>query len=243
MRRWMVAAVAAIVMALAGVAEAQVVNLLTCTVQSSLNPIAPGATCTYGGIRHTCQPIAGGATDTDYCFPGNTGPQGPQGPTGATGPAGQDASGVRWLDASDVLVDDVYAFVSQSFGVIPAYWTGDTFWPLYHDGSSRLDFAYATLIYYTNSACTGTPVIGMDGGRQNEVFGAYTSVAQVSLEQFDAYRPGAPASPSNCWYKNASNVCTALASCYWTKMAEALPAGSAPDLSAYDLPLREAAAP
>ena len=244
----LLAVIAAI--AFASPVDAQI-SLLQCTAQNELTSISPGATCTYGGLRHVCQPLLGSVTNTDFCFPGNTGPTGATGTTGATGStgatgaAGQDASGVRWRDANGVLVDDVYAFASRtSNDGQPRYWTGDAFWPVFSaSGLSTLEAASATLLYYQNSSCTGTPVIGMDGFRQNEVFPAYTSIAQVSLEQWAPFRPGPVATPANCWIKDASDVCTALSSCYWATMAEALSAGSAPDLSGYEMPMHEVAAP
>lgn len=73
-------------------AQAQLSNLLTCTVQNSLAYESPGANCTYGGLRQRCQPLAGSVTDTYYCFPGNTGPTGATGATGPQGPAGTNGT-------------------------------------------------------------------------------------------------------------------------------------------------------
>jgi Collagen triple helix repeat (20 copies) len=68
-------------------AEAQIsLGLLNGSL--AVTAIPPGATCTFGGLKHTFTPTLGTPTIQNDCYPGNTGPTGATGAPGVTGPAG-----------------------------------------------------------------------------------------------------------------------------------------------------------
>jgi hypothetical protein len=145
-------------------ADAQVTNLLSCTLQSSLSYVSPGGTCTYGGLAVTCKTLLS-TTVTNYCFPGNTGPagamggtgatgtQGPQGvagSTGAQGAPGIDGASIAYLDNSGNVATNVFDFSAS-----PYYWDGYGFWGLEANTGNLQSLSPFWLLYYANASCSG----------------------------------------------------------------------------------------
>jgi hypothetical protein len=207
------------------VAEAQLVNLLQCTVQSTEDTEPPGSNCTYGGLKRVCQPLAGGATTTYRCFPGNTGPTGA---TGATGPAG--ATGATGPSGFQMAVyDQANTKLPATFNVGPDtyHWDGSALWTI--DSWNGVATTTETLgaIQYTSSTCSDAS--GFVPARGDNI--VRTCNKQGIAKRC---RAGAEVTLSSC-YQWSGATC-ASTSCPSGPFVQAILYTSDPDFSAYNAP-------
>jgi hypothetical protein len=139
------------------------------------------------------------------------------------------------IDDSDAFVPDVY-YVDSA----PYYWTGDALWPLNDaTGLSALPTGGDTPVipvYYYDSSCTGPAIYPDDG--TNRVFRAVSEYGTPHIVA--TYKLGAavPAPTGDCHYISYG-LCV-YEPCITLPWREAIPAGTPPDVSAYDMPIRPA---
>jgi hypothetical protein len=149
---------AILVLAFASVASADVGWTVVVGDQIDVVTLSPGATCTYGGISVSNDPLLGATVTGNFCFPGNTGPTGATGatgPTGATGATGAPGLAFEFVDDEGDAVPN-----TTLFGVDPVYIDAQyRIWDL-DPQLGLIDEAKCVTnqpVYYSNFSCTGTP--------------------------------------------------------------------------------------
>lgn len=157
-------------------AQAQVLNVLTCTIANTETAEAPGANCAYGGIKRTCTTVGLTTTNTYFCFPG---------PTGA-----------RYVDASNDLVTTLHPGTD---GFAWAWSASDAaWWPIVaatgQPGhiTTQADFTggyEGPAFVWGNDTCTGAPST------------AWQADNRVMRDPHTAafWRQGSVASITTCW--------------------------------------------